>query len=129
MCVMGTVRMNAQTGFTPVQGLTAYDNVGRRIGNVVGFGAANNYGYSLGYPNVALSKDGTTILLGLTKNSFFGNWYLVFTTSDCTGTAYFEQLSTGDIPLTPSVVHAGAVFIPDTGAPPPIATIKREIVV
>ena len=117
MCVMGTVRMNAQTGFAPVQTLTAYDNVGRRIGNVLGFAAAPSI---VALPNVAFSKDNTTVVLGLGKNRFFSTAaYLAFTSTDCTGTAFIETDPFPGTPLTLNVIRDGAVYVPDASALPP----------
>ena len=64
MCVLGTLPVHAQSGFTPVQGLAAYDSIGRRIGNVIAFGGA---GFGL-LPSVAFSKDNTTVVLDVGKN-------------------------------------------------------------
>ena len=114
---LGTLRAQAQSGFLPVQGLTAYDSVGKRIGNVLGFGFT-----TVGeLPTVAFSKDSITVVLGLGKNRFFGTWIgLAFASTDCTETAFFLELSSlPGTPLTPTFIRDGAVYVPDASAPLP----------
>ncbi|OFV95935.1 MAG: hypothetical protein A3H28_06335 [Acidobacteria bacterium RIFCSPLOWO2_02_FULL_61_28] len=125
MCALGTLRVHAQSGFTTVRGLTAYDSAGRRIGNVLGFNLAMG-GF---FPIVAFSKDSTTVALGVTKNRIGGIWgNLIFTTGDCTRTPYFDSQVVGIdqilFPLTPNFVRDGAVYVPDPSSPPPLVPLR-----
>jgi len=111
VCVLGTLSVQAQTGFQPVQSLTAYDSTGKRIGNVLGFEAL---------PNVAFSKDNTTVVLGVGKERFFSTWtFLAFASTDCTGTAFIAPSQYPVPPLTLNAIRNGSVYVPDASAPPP----------
>jgi len=117
MCAFGSLGVQAQTGFTPVQVLTAYDSVGRRIGNVLGFGGAGLGGF----PSVAFMKDNTTVVLELGKNRFFGSFDLLYTSTDCTGTPFLAVFPDfGAVPLTSVALRDGAIYVPDASAPPPL---------
>jgi hypothetical protein len=112
---IGDFTGHAQSGFLPVQGLTAYDSVGKRIGNVVGFSAA---GFN-SFPSVAFFKDNTTVVLEVGGNRLFGSFDLLYTSTDCTGTPFLAIASWPGWTLTPNALRDGAVYVPDTSAPPP----------
>jgi hypothetical protein len=116
MCALGTLRVHAQSGFLPVQGLAAYDSVGRRVGTVLGVGGA---GFG-GFPSVAFMKDNSTVVLELGKNRFFGSFDLLYTSTDCTGTPFLAVLPDfGAGPLTSVALRDGAIYVPDASAPLP----------
>ena len=129
MCVFGTVSVDAQNNLQSVQGLTAYDSVGRRIGNVLGFTASPGINDGLGAPVVAFAQDNTTFVLTLSKGRFFGiQFALYYTSTDCTGTGYFF----GDLPdnnsnspTVDTVVFNGVLHVPNS--PPQTVSAKSAL--
>ena len=86
-----------QAPLRSVQGLAVYDDNGKRVGSVVGFGGGPRVGALP--PVVVLTSNGLLFTLSVLRNRFVGtDGALFFQSTDCSGTPFFE---TAFEPATP----------------------------
>ena len=103
-----------QTALRPLQGLTVYDDNGKKVASAIGFGGGPRVGALP--PVIAFTSNGFLLTLSVLRNRFVGtDGGLFFQSTDCSGTPFFE---TAFEPATPHsfvrnhIAYAQAVSTP-----------------